>query len=238
MKRIILIITVLFIALFTIGCAVKTTTNPIQQTTTTPVTQTTTEDVTQTDITRPTTIAPTSTYTINWEVNGIVVEIDENVLYGTLPVFNGATPTKASTAQYDYTFDGWTPAVTNAQSNQTYVAQFTETLRQYTIVFNTNGGTTSVPELTQYYGDILLEPVQPTSEGFRFMGWFIDAELTQPIIWPFEVTQDQTLYAKWNVLVPYGAYLEILLSSYSFDPYNYIPESMMPESNFNITSNT
>jgi len=230
MKKLIFVITIFTFTLFTIGCAVKTTTNPIQQTTTTPVTQTTTADVTQTDTERPKT-TPTGTYTINWEVNGVIVEVDSNVLEGTLPVFNGDTPTKASTVQYDYTFSGWSPEVTNAQANQTYVAQFTETLRQYTLFFNTNGGTTPSPHVTQYYGDILLEPEKPTNEGFRFMGWFIDAELTQPVIWPFEVTQDQTFYAKWNALVPYGAYLEILLTSYSFNPYNYIPESMMPESN-------
>ena len=46
-----------------------------------------------------------------------------------------ADPTKTATPEYEYAFTGWKPALASASSNATYVAQFTENPRQYTINF-------------------------------------------------------------------------------------------------------
>ena len=168
-----------------------------------------------------------NTYTITWEVNGTVVETDLNVTEGTLPVFNGSTPTKPSTAQYNYTFTEWSPNISNAQSNQTYIAQFSQTIRQYTVTFNSNGGS-SVAPINADYGSQVNEPDEPTKDGYNFVGWCLDSNLTQLIEWPTTITQNITLYAKWNEAVPYGAYLSALLGNYSSSPLSFIPESMLP----------
>ena len=226
MKRTFFVMEFLFLFVFLSGCAVKTTTAPITQAPTTlaPTTQTPTTVA-------PTTQAPTTqapiTYTITWDVNGLAVEVDLSVVEGTTPAYNGVTPQKPATAQYTYAFTGWSPTITTAQSNQTYVAQFSETINQYTIQFNSNSGT-SVSQITQNYGELILEPIEPTRLDYRFMGWYTDVNLTEPVEWPLEVTQNQTLYAGWNEVVPFGDYLSLLLSSYSVNPYGFIPESMIP----------
>lgn len=166
-----------------------------------------------------------NTYTITWEVNGAVVETDLEVVEGTTPTYNGQNPTKVSTAQYSYSFTGWSPEITPATSNQTYVAQFSQTVREYTISFNSNGGSTVVA-LTHDYGIQINEPTEPTKDGYHFVSWCLDSELTQTVTWPIELTQNITLYAKWNEAVPYGSYLSALLSSYTQSPYTYVPDTM------------
>jgi|GEM_PF-989285 len=166
-----------------------------------------------------------TTYTIYWEVDGVVVLTDAGVLEGTIPSF-GSTPTKPSTAQYDYTFSGWTPEVTAATEDQTYVAQFNEIVRSYTIYFESNEGS-AVNDITNIYGTLIAEPNEPTRDGYHFVSWCLDSELTQEVEWPVEITNNQILFAKWNEVIPYGTYLQTLLSGYDQNPYSYIPETMM-----------
>lgn len=55
------------------------------------------------------------------------------VEYGQTPVYSGATPTKASTAQYTYIFDTWSPAIAAVTQAQVYTATYKSTLRSYTV---------------------------------------------------------------------------------------------------------
>ena len=77
------------------------------------------------------------TYTVTWKNwDGTVLETDYNVQYGTTPSYNSATPTRATDAQYVYTFSGWSPAVGAITGATTYTAQFSTTLRNYAITVN------------------------------------------------------------------------------------------------------
>lgn len=68
----------------------------------------------------------------------------------------------------------------------------------YTITFDTLGGNTLEPIEAEY--NTTITPPTPTRLGHKFLGWYIDINLTEP----FDaentlITSDITLYAKWEV---------------------------------------
>ena len=93
-----------------------------------------------------------------------------------------ADPTKASTAQYNYTFAGWSPAVQRAESNTTYTATYTAELRKYNIQWwkpsdtgaaqGTRLATTSVAygTIPSYTGATPTKPAT-TLYTYEFSGW-------------------------------------------------------------------
>ncbi|MCR5783123.1 MAG: hypothetical protein K6G90_10375, partial [Clostridia bacterium] len=66
-------------------------------------------------------------YTVIWEnADGTVLETDNNVEYGATPSYDGNEPTKATDADYHYTFSSWSgPATVTGATTMT--AQFTST---------------------------------------------------------------------------------------------------------------
>nr|WP_316618880.1 BspA family leucine-rich repeat surface protein [uncultured Ruminococcus sp.] len=65
--------------------------------------------------------------TITWQnYDGSTLKT-EQVNYGETPSYSGETPTKASDGKYNYTFSGWSPAITTVSGNVTYTAEFTKT---------------------------------------------------------------------------------------------------------------
>ena len=72
-------------------------------------------------------------YTITWKnENGTTLETDSNVPYGTTPTYDSATPQKAATEEFTYTFDTWSPAVHSVTGDTTYTATYTNTVNVYT----------------------------------------------------------------------------------------------------------
>lgn len=92
-----------------------------------------------------------------------------SVEHGSVPNYTGSTPTKSSTAEYSYSFSGWSPSIGAITSDTTYVAQFTATKRKYTISTSVTNGTVSGGG-TYEYGTSVILTVTPAN-GYKFEKW-------------------------------------------------------------------
>ena len=114
------------------------------------------------------------TYTITW-VNG-ELETETQVTYGETPAYVGDTPIKGGDAQYEYAFAGWTPEIVAVVGDATYTAQFTQTVRTYTITWVVDGVSTTTQvaygEMPAYEGT----PAKASDEtyDYTFTGWDIE----------------------------------------------------------------
>ena len=70
--------------------------------------------------------SPSQTYTIVWKNGDTVLETDTNVAFGSVPVYNGADPTKTEDEDFTYEWSGWSPSVVQVTADATYVATFTQ----------------------------------------------------------------------------------------------------------------
>lgn len=138
---------------------------------------------------------PAAKYKITFVCEGVTLSEIE-VKEGELPVYDGETPTKDSTAQKHFAFKGWIPELVAATENATYTADFTETIRKYAVKIGDGEATEAE------YGSLLEKPeTDPTKEPtvstvYAFDGWY-NGEAK----WNFEtdtVTGDVTLVAKFD----------------------------------------
>ena len=141
------------------------------------------------------------TYTIKWvNYDGTELEVDNDVLYGTTPTYDGEIPTKASDSRFSYEFADWSPAVEPASKDVVYVAQFKEIPLQYTITYELNGhGKLVEPVNVVTYGDALQYPELDKTDivDLAFDGWYLDAEFQERVSFPYYPQSNTTLYAKW-----------------------------------------
>ena len=125
-----------------------------------------------------------NTYTITFDTAGgsEIAPITQD--YGTV-----ITAPEAPTRE-GYTFIGWDKEIptTMPAENMTVTAQWE--INQYTITFDTNGGSEIAP-ITQDYGTVITAPANPTREGYTFIGWDMEIPTTMP-------AENITLKARWK----------------------------------------
>jgi hypothetical protein len=89
---------------------------------------------------------------------------------GSTPSYTGSTPTKPATAQYTYTFSGWSPSLGNITTATTYTAQFTATKRKYTLTVKAGTGGTVSGGGSYEYGTKPTLTATPNA-GYKFVKW-------------------------------------------------------------------
>ena len=133
-------------------------------------------------------------YWAKWEINQYTITVkpengkaDITITqdYGT-PITSPADPIREG-----YTFIGWDREIpkTVPAENMTITAQWE--INQYTITFDTNGGSEIAP-ITQDYGTNITAPADPTREGYTFIGWDRDIPVTMP-------AENITVTAQWEI---------------------------------------
>lgn len=155
-----------------------------------------------------------------------------DVVYGT-NISAIDNPTKEG-----YTFSGWSymPETMPAKDVEV-IGSFS--INQYTITFNTDGGTTVSP-ITADYGSTIQIPTDPTKTGYTFLGWDKNVPATMP-------AYDLSLTAQWKInsyklsfvvdgktmdekMIEYGSNLSTpddpQKEGYTFSGWSYIPETM------------
>ncbi len=113
--------------------------------------------------------APLTYYHISFVNYDGAILWEGDVAEGETPVYEGATPEKPATAEYSYTFTGWTPDVVAVTGDATYTAVFSENANSYTITYNVNG--VFYAEQTYDYGAAVTAPEYTVPEGHTFSGW-------------------------------------------------------------------
>lgn len=121
------------------------------------------------------TLEPEFTITFkDWDGTVLDTQVVVKGVSAVDPVASGkiATPTRESTAQYDYTYSGWSGSLSSITSDRTVTAQYTHTVRSYTIRF-LNGSTVLQSSQVQYGQIPSYTGTNPTpaSSSQIFSGW-------------------------------------------------------------------
>ena len=107
-----------------------------------------------------------------------------------------------------YTFSGWylNEELTGSaldeytiEKNVTFYAKYTP--NTYTVTFDSQGGS-DVASQEVNHGATATTPTEPTKAGFEFKGWCTSATCETAYDFATAVTEDITLYAKWDRTEP------------------------------------
>ena len=129
-----------------------------------------------------------------WEINQYTITFDTNGGSEIAPItqdYGTKITAPADPTRKGYTFKGWDKEIpkTMPAENMTVKAQWE--INQYTITFDTNGGSEIAP-ITQDYGTKITAPADPTRKGYTFKGWDKEIPKTMP-------AENMTVKAQWEI---------------------------------------
>ena len=140
------------------------------------------------DVTIKATWKQTVTHTVRFDLDG-----GSCTNCSTQTVVDGTKITKPSDpTRANYVFTGWNFDFSTSITSDITIKANWRPLNEYTVSFNTNGGTTYNNQ-TVKEGGKATNPGTPTRSGYTFAGWDYDFNRV--------VTSNITINAKWNEIV-------------------------------------
>ena len=138
--------------------------------------------------------AENMTVKAQWEINQYTITFDTNGGSEIAPItqdYGTEITAPDNPTRKGYTFKGWDKEIpeTMPAENMTVKAQWE--INQYTITFDTNGGSEIAP-ITQDYGTEITAPDNPTRKGYTFKGWDKEIPETMP-------AENMTVKAQWEI---------------------------------------
>ena len=132
-------------------------------------------------------------YWAKWEINQYTVTVKpENGKADITITQDYGTPITAPTLTREgYTFKGWDKEIPKTMPAENITVKAQWEINQYTITFDTNGGSEIAP-ITQDYGTEITAPDNPTRKGYTFKGWDKEIPETMP-------AENITVKAQWEI---------------------------------------
>ena len=128
-----------------------------------------------------------------WEINQYTITFDTNGGSEIAPItqdYGTEITAPANPTRKGYTFKGWDKEIPKTMPAENITVKAQWKINQYTITFDTNGGSDIAP-ITQDYGTEITAPDNPTRKGYTFKGWDKEIPETMP-------AENITITARWK----------------------------------------
>ena len=133
-------------------------------------------------------------YWAKWEINQYTITFDTNGGSEIAPItqdYGTEITTPDNPTRKGYTFKGWDKEIPETMPAENITVKAQWEINQYTITFDTNGGSEIAP-ITQDYGTEITAPDNPTRKGYTFKGWDKEIPETMP-------AENMTVKAQWEI---------------------------------------
>ena len=128
-----------------------------------------------------------------WEINQYTITFDTNGGSEIAPItqdYGTEITAPDNPTRKGYTFKGWDKEIPETMPSENITVKAQWEINQYTITFDTNGGSEIAP-ITQDYGTKITAPDNPTRKGYTFKGWDKEIPETMP-------AENITITARWR----------------------------------------
>ena len=129
-----------------------------------------------------------------WEINQYTITFDTNGGSEIAPItqdYGTKITAPDNPTRKGYTFKGWDKEIPETMPAENITVKAQWKINQYTIAFDTNGGSEIAP-ITQDYGTEITVPDNPTRKGYTFKGWDKEIPKTMP-------AENITVKAQWEI---------------------------------------